>query len=93
MRSLITHENFVTAPVEDSDAGIILKRDGSFKIFSTGNLQNENSLTLEQLEQGRKLIALSVALRCPDIMNFLLSCADDPDLFDDEELLSVGTRQ
>jgi hypothetical protein len=54
-------ENIVSAPIEEGDAGIILKPDGSFKVFSTGAIDPKH-LTNGQVDQGTKLIALSVAL-------------------------------
>lgn len=80
--SLLTHENIVSAPIEEGDAGVILKADGSFKVFSTAKIDGTN-LTPAQREQGEKLIALSVALKYPEIMGILMQMARDPALVGD----------
>lgn len=73
--SLLTLEDTVTAPIEQGDAGVILKPDGTFKVFSTGV---DGPLTPAQEAQGRKLIALSIALRHPEVMAVLERMANDP---------------
>jgi hypothetical protein len=84
--SLLTLENVVSAPIEDGDAGVILKADGSFKVFSTGV---SGELTPAQIEQGKKLIALSIALRYPEVMAVLERMANDPALVGDG--IDLGT--
>ena len=79
MQNLLTLENVASAPIEEGDAGVILKRDGSFRIFSTGNLDADN-LDEQQLDQGRKLNALALALSLPQVMSVLLRMASDPDI-------------
>jgi hypothetical protein len=71
----LTLENVVSAPIEDGDAGIILKADGNFKVFSTGI---EGDLTPAQIAQGKKLMALAVALKFPEVMAILERMASDP---------------
>lgn len=78
--SLLTLENVVSAPIEDGDVGVILKQDGTFKVFSTGVT---SELTEAQQAQGRKLIALSVALRYPEVMAVLERMANDPAIVGD----------
>ncbi|UIN38381.1 hypothetical protein [Methylobacterium oryzae] len=78
--SLLTLENTVTSPIEHGDAGVILKPDGTFKVFSTGI---DGPLTPAQEAQGRKLIALSIALRYPEVMMVLERMANDPAIVGD----------
>jgi hypothetical protein len=75
--SLLTLEDTVTSPIEHGDAGVILKPDGTFKVFSTGV---DGALTPAQEAQARKLIALAVALRFPEVMAVLERMADDPNI-------------
>lgn len=77
MQGLIQTGNLVSAPIEEGDAGIILKRDGTFRIFSTGKIDADN-LTEAQREQGERLIALSTALRHEQVMDVLKRIAADP---------------
>ena len=78
--SLLTLENVLSAPIEHGDAGIIIKPDGSFKVFATGV---EGDLTPEQMQQGEILVALSVALKFPQVMEVLKNMARDPALVGD----------
>jgi len=80
--NLLTHENIVSAPIESGDAGVILKPDGSFKVFSTGKLDVAN-LSEEQIQQGKVLLALAVALKYPEIMDILMMAATDPAIVGD----------
>lgn len=77
--SLLTRENIVSSPIQDGDAGIVLKPDGTFQVFSTGRIDGEN-LTSEQELQGQKLMALAVALKFPQVMSLLLDMANDPEI-------------
>lgn len=86
MSSLLTLENVVSAPIQEGDAGIILKADGTFKVFSTGVT---GALSPAQEEQGKKLLALSVALSIPEVMNVLMQMASDPAIVG--EGISLGT--
>lgn len=79
MKNLLTLKNVALAPIETGDAGVILKPDGSFQIFSTGSLEADN-LTPAQMEQGMKLNALALALSVPQIMDVLLRMTTDPDI-------------
>lgn len=73
--SLLTLENITTAPIEEGDAGIILKADGSFRIFNTHKDIAANELTEGQLAQGRRMMALAVALKYPEVMQALEDAA------------------
>jgi hypothetical protein len=78
--SLLKLENMVSAPIQEGDAGVILKPDGTFKVFSTGV---KGELTPAQHEQGRKLLAIAVALQHPEIMDILHRMAADPAIVGD----------
>jgi hypothetical protein len=77
MKNLLKLENIVMAPIKEGDAGVILREDGTFQIFSSGKIDPEN-LSQGQVEQGRKLNALALALSLPQVMEVLLRMADDP---------------
>lgn len=87
--ALLTRENLVSAPIAEGDAGIILKTDGSFRVFSCAKLDPEN-LTPAQREQGEKLVALAVALSQPTIMDLLLTMSKDPAIVGDG--IDLGAR-
>lgn len=74
-----TASRYLNSPIEDGDAGIVLKPDGSFKLFSTGKIDFAN-MTEAQLAQGEKLVALAIALTVPDIMTMLNQMASDPNI-------------
>lgn len=78
MRHLLTHENLTSEPIGKGDAGIILKPDGTWKVFNCAEIGADGKLTPEQEEQGLKLMALSVALSVPQAMTMLLELAADP---------------
>lgn len=77
MHSLLGQSQLQSSPIEEGDAGIVLKADGTFRVFSTGKI-DPNNMTEAQLEQGEKLVALSLALSLPDVMNMLKQMANDP---------------
>jgi hypothetical protein len=79
MQNLLTHKHIVSNPIQEGDAGIVLKRDGSFQLFSTGAIDADN-LSPEQISQAKILNALAVALAIPQIMEVLFRMAEDPDI-------------
>lgn len=80
-------ENLPTGPIVDGDAGIILKADGTFRIFTTGEI-NPEALTPAQEEQGRKLMALATALSVPQLMHMLIEASRE--LGADEPIVDIG---
>ncbi|AMB48323.1 hypothetical protein [Methylobacterium sp. AMS5] len=76
-KALLTADDFVSAPIEEGDAGVILKEDGTFKVFSTAKL-GADGLTEAQQKQGTLLMALAVALKNPTIMETLITMSRDP---------------
>ena len=77
MKNLLTLDHVTNAPISDGDAGVILRADGTFQLFSTGDM-NGGNLTEEQMQIGRKLSALALALSLPSVMNVLYTMLDDP---------------
>lgn len=78
MKNLLTHENLVSTPIGEGDAGIILKSDGTFRIFNCSKIAEDGTLTQEQAVQGTKMMALAAALSIPAIMDMLIQLSTDP---------------
>ena len=76
----LTLDNLTPKPIEEGDAGIILKPDGSFQIFNTHKHIDGTNLTPEQLRQGRILLALATASAHPELLDVLLEVSNDPDV-------------
>jgi hypothetical protein len=68
----------VTAtPIEEGDAGVILKKDGTFQVFNTHTDLDPKNLTEMQIQQGRMILGLTIALKVPEIMEKLIELALD----------------
>jgi hypothetical protein len=68
----------VTAtPIEEGDAGVIIKKDGSFQVFNTHMDLDPKNLTEMQIQQGRMILGLTIALKVPEIMEKLIELALD----------------
>ena len=79
--ALLNKTNLTNRPIQKGDAGIVLRADGSFDIFNCFGFAGEPIiLTPHQLETGEKLLALSVALKIPEVMRLLESIAHDKDI-------------
>ena len=63
--------------MEDGDAGIVLKANGEFQLFSIGTI-DPTGLTERQMEQGAILRAIQVALSVPEVLAVMLTFSDDP---------------
>lgn len=81
--------------VKEGDCGIILRPDGSIEAFSTGiysSLQGDpaawGEAELKQLEMGRKLMAISVALNNEQIMAILYDIAEG--VIQPEQMINVA---
>lgn len=80
--------------IDDGDCGIIVKLDGSFRLFSTGveNLKNDPSTFTErehqQIRNGQILTAFCLALQNEQVMDVLLDLATT--VIDDEKLQHIG---
>lgn len=68
------------SPIADNDAGLIIKADGSVQLFNTYGVEDPSQFTAEQLKVGENLIALTIALQVPAIMDVLRSMAKDPEI-------------
>lgn len=77
LSALLSDSNLMHSPITDGDAGIVLKPDGSFKVFTVGLIDKDN-LTESQLAQGEKMVAISLALKIPAVMAVLIQMVNDP---------------
>jgi hypothetical protein len=71
--AIISREHIQEPKIEAGEAGIILKSDGTFRVFNT--FSDPAHLTPSQLEIGRKLVALAAVLQDPEILGLLISNA------------------
>ncbi len=90
MKSLLTLEN-TPRPIKEGDAGIVLTGEGGFFVFGCNENLDLNNLTARQAEQGRALLALSVALQFPQIMDVLVRMSEDPKIVG--KTVDLGTAQ
>jgi hypothetical protein len=95
MPALLERENMVDQqaqeiPIERGDVVLILKPDGSFKVFNTHEGLTLETMTDEMKEQGRRLLGLTAALRLPRLMDICCEVGCDPDVF--EETLDTGLK-
>lgn len=81
--SLLNQSNLVATPVQEGDAGLILRKDGSWQIFNCHANMDPEKLTDRQREQGETLLAFAVALQLPEIMDILKKMANDPAIVGD----------
>lgn len=79
--SLLTQEHVATA-IAPGDAGIIIKSDGSFRIFTTGDF-DPNAPKPEQIAQAEAILSIAVALSVPQVMDILRDMARDPNIVGD----------
>jgi hypothetical protein len=71
--AIITRENVQAPQITEGDAGIILKKDGTFRVFNT--IADPSNPTPAQRDQGRRLIALAAVLKDPVILDLLIQNA------------------
>ncbi len=91
--ALINSENLANKPIEPGDAGIILRKDGGFQIFTTHEIKlDPANLTERQIEQGQILMAFAVALQIPNVMELLVKMANDPDIVGHDDVVNVGEK-
>lgn len=88
-KALLTAANLVSSHIQQGDAGVVLRSDGSFQIFQTHGPVTPGSMTEEQKMQAGKLLALSVALRSDAIMQHLMYIAMDPAKYDQTNMLAI----
>jgi hypothetical protein len=86
--SLLNRDQITNSRITDSDAGIILKQDGTFTVFNSHVLGGE--VTAAQSEQMKKVMALAFALQTPEIMDMLYSSAAD--VAQAEGVVDLGKR-
>lgn len=78
----------LTSPIAEGDAGIVIKADGSFQIFTTGTI-DPNAMTESQIRQGQILMALATALNTPELLQVLLEASNELNV-DAADILDVG---
>lgn len=79
MFNLLKPENLVNRPIEDGDAGVFLRADGTWQIFTSGKIPNDVALLTDiQRDQANKLMALALVLSVPQIYQMLLDILNDP---------------
>lgn len=76
MQPVFTAANLTNEPVQDGDAGFILRKDGSFQIFTTGHI-DPNALTARQQEQGQLLTLFALVTSSPQIRDMLTNIVND----------------
>jgi len=80
--------------IKEGDCGIILRVNGEVEVFSTGisslkeNPEKWGETELAQLEIGKRLMALSVALQNEQIMSILYEIAEG--VVGPEQLIDVA---
>ncbi len=68
--------------ISEGDCGVVLRADGTAEIFSTGlsphldNPEQWGELELKQIEMGKKLMAISIALHNEQLMAILYDVAN-----------------
>jgi hypothetical protein len=77
MSDLFKPSNIIDKPIETGDCGVILRKDGSFQIFSTGEI-DPNNLTDRQVEQSTLLMAITICFNLPELKQSLIKLATDP---------------
>lgn len=64
--------------IDDGDVGVVITSDKKFFVFNAHSVFDPTSLSETQLEQGRILEALTLAIRFPQVMDVLKRMANDP---------------
>lgn len=86
--TLISQKN-TTGLWEAGDAGLIIKPDGTFAIINSFDA-DPAKMTPEQAETIKKLRALCVPLRLPQVMDMLEGVANDERVFDQTAVVDSG---
>ncbi|WP_062120373.1 hypothetical protein [Aureimonas sp. AU40] len=75
------------------DAGIIIKEDGSFRAFSISGGEPVDPATMSEgkKRQGAIMLALSLAVQTPEILNMLLDLLSDPEVANQAKVVDYGT--
>lgn len=69
--ALISRDNIAPPTIVEGDAGIILKPDGSFRIFNT--IDFSKPLSADSMELGKRLVVLAAVLRDPKLQERILA--------------------
>lgn len=89
--ALLNQGNIATTPISEGDAGLVLKKDGSFQIFNTHADIDPTNMSPRQIEQTETLMAFAVALQHPEIMTILKQMSQDPAIVGDK-ILDYGSQ-
>ena len=87
MTAVLTEKNFANAPIQEGDAGLILKPDGTFQIFTTGEI-DPKGLTDVQMDQAIRLNCLALALTSEEIMEMLIRIVESEEM--DGKRIQIG---
>ena len=77
MTSNLSSAQIIKDPIQEGDCGVILRKNGSFSIFSTGKIDPEN-LSDAQMEQGLLMTAIALCLNTPQLREQLINLASNP---------------
>lgn len=91
--SLFHAGTMVSHPIEEGDAGVILRKNGEYQFFSTHDQIDPKNLTDRQYEQAMILQAFAVALKFPEVMEALAKMALDPKIAGVEPTVGVEPKQ
>lgn len=80
MHAKLSLQQLTPRLIENGDAGIILKADGTFQLFNVNDSFDPENMTDRQRQQGEQLFALSIALNIPAVMQILVQMANDPNV-------------
>lgn len=75
---MIQHIQTEASPIGEGDAGVVLKKDGTFALFNTHENFDPANMTERQIEQATILTAFKTALRHPSVMQVLIEVSNDP---------------
>lgn len=73
--SLLTLDQVTNQPLASTDAGIVLKEDGTFRVFNLHKDIDPNNITEAQGAQMRKIMALTFVLQTPELLDQLYDAA------------------
>lgn len=85
----MTPDNIVATPIQDGDAGLIIRADGTMQLFNCFDMSDPSKITQAQIATHEKLMALALATQLPDIMDVLLTMAQDPDIVGEDGINAV----
>lgn len=77
--ALITKNELQQDRIAEGDCGVILKKDGSFRLFNCyDDLKPGMPMNPRQLEQGKAMAAFALLLTMPEMLDIVAGMATDP---------------